>query len=55
MGRDRDVEDVCIQKSTDGHGRSMEFERDASHVLNVDLEDRKVVQSYHDDRSVLEN
>ena len=53
MGRDRDVEDVRIPKSTDGHGRTVEFAAD--HVLKVDLEDRKGIQSYHGDRNVLGN
>jgi hypothetical protein len=55
VGRDRDVEDVCIPKSIDGHGRTVAFELDANHVLKVDLEDRKGIQSHHEDRSVLEN
>ena len=55
MGKDCGVEAVYIPKSTDSHDHTVELEHDANHVLKVNPEDRKGIQSYHEDRSVLEN
>lgn len=45
---------VRIVKSIDGHGRTVEFDRDGSHVPELDHEDRRALENCHEDRSAEE-